>query len=355
MFAERLALPAPERQREIGVIIERVHAAIEQMQRMPQPILASVHGAVAGFGLSLMGACDLALAADTAYFTSAYRHIGVTPDGSSTWTLPRLVGAQESDGDRPARRPLRCAGGAATGAGQPRRARGDACRSNRDARPDIWRTARRWRSPTASDSSISRCRNRFPYNLRRRRRASPRALRVPTSRKAFGRFSTSGRHALASPDTTAAPGPIIRAAIDADFTGIWAIFQQVIAAGDTYAYAADTTRREARRIWTEAPAEAFVAEEAGGIVGTYTLRPAQPGLGNHIANCGYMTHASGAWPRRRRRAVRHSLTTARSAAIGRCSSISSSPATTGPSVCGRSMVFAFSVVFRARSAIASSA
>ena len=96
MFAERLALPAPERQREIGVIIEHVHAAIEQMQRMPQPIIASVHGAVAGFGLSLMGACDLALAADTAYFTSAYRHIGVTPDGSSTWTLPRLVGLKKA-------------------------------------------------------------------------------------------------------------------------------------------------------------------------------------------------------------------------------------------------------------------
>jgi ribosomal protein S18 acetylase RimI-like enzyme len=116
---------------------------------------------------------------------------------------------------------------------------------------------------------------------------------------------------LASPDTTAAPGPIIRAANDADFTGIWAIFQQVIAAGDTYAYAADTTRREARRIWTEAPAEAFVAEEAGGIVGTYTLRPAQPGLGNHIANCGYMTH-----PAARGRGIgdalcAHSLITAR--------------------------------------------
>jgi 2-(1,2-epoxy-1,2-dihydrophenyl)acetyl-CoA isomerase len=96
MFAERLALPAPERQRKIGVIIARVHAAIDQMQRMPQPIIASVHGAVAGFGLSLMGACDLALAADTAYFTSAYRHIGVTPDGGSTWTLPRLVGLKKA-------------------------------------------------------------------------------------------------------------------------------------------------------------------------------------------------------------------------------------------------------------------
>jgi len=85
----------------------------------------------------------------------------------------------------------------------------------------------------------------------------------------------------------------------------------VIAAGDTYAYAANTTRREARRLWTEAPAEAFVAEQAGHIVGTYTLKPVQPGLGNLIANCGYMTH-----PEARGRGVgdalcAHSLVTAR--------------------------------------------
>ena len=113
-----------------------------------------------------------------------------------------------------------------------------------------------------------------------------------------------------NPERTS-PGFDIRPAIDADFPGIWAIFQQVIAAGDTYAYAANTTRREARRLWTEAPAEAFVAEEAGHIVGTYTLKPVQPGLGNHIANCGYMTH-----PEARGRGVgdalcTHSLVTAR--------------------------------------------
>ena len=102
-------------------------------------------------------------------------------------------------------------------------------------------------------------------------------------------FSRSVRHVLDNPERSTS-GLVIRAAADADFPGIWAIFQQVIAAGDTYAYAATTTRREARRLWTEAPADAFVAEDAGRIVGTYTLRPVQPGLGDHIANCGYMTH-----------------------------------------------------------------
>lgn len=64
----------------------------------------------------------------------------------------------------------------------------------------------------------------------------------------------------------------------------------MVAAGDTYAYAPETTREEAQRIWMRTPAVPFVAEEEGRIVGTYTLRPNQPGLGDHVANCGYMTH-----------------------------------------------------------------
>jgi ribosomal protein S18 acetylase RimI-like enzyme len=82
----------------------------------------------------------------------------------------------------------------------------------------------------------------------------------------------------------------IRAAHDTDFPGIWTIFQRVVAAGDSYAYSAETTRQQARRIWTATPAVAHVAEEGDRVVGTYTLKPNQPGLGDHIANCGYMTH-----------------------------------------------------------------
>jgi ribosomal protein S18 acetylase RimI-like enzyme len=82
----------------------------------------------------------------------------------------------------------------------------------------------------------------------------------------------------------------IRPARPRDFAGIWAIFRVVVAGGDTYAYAPDTTMTEARRIWMEPPAAAYIAEQAGRIVGTYALRPNQPGLGDHVANCGYMTH-----------------------------------------------------------------
>jgi 2-(1,2-epoxy-1,2-dihydrophenyl)acetyl-CoA isomerase len=95
-FAEKLGAPTAERQVYFTRLVRRVHAAIENLQRMPHVVVASVHGAVAGFGMSLMCACDLAIAADTAYFASAYRHIGLTPDGGASYTLPRLVGLKKA-------------------------------------------------------------------------------------------------------------------------------------------------------------------------------------------------------------------------------------------------------------------
>jgi L-amino acid N-acyltransferase YncA len=82
----------------------------------------------------------------------------------------------------------------------------------------------------------------------------------------------------------------IRPAQARDFAGIWPIFRAVVAAGDAYAYAPDTSMAEARRLWMESPAAPFVAVQDGRIVGTYALRPNQPGLGDHVGNCGYMTH-----------------------------------------------------------------
>jgi len=95
-FAEQLALAPADRRSRFMRMIERLHAAIEQLQRMPHPVVASVHGAVAGFGLSLLCACDLAIAADTSYFTSAYRQLGLTPDGGLSYALPRLVGLRKA-------------------------------------------------------------------------------------------------------------------------------------------------------------------------------------------------------------------------------------------------------------------
>ena len=76
--------------------IENVHAAILNIRSMPKPVVASIRGASAGFGMSLVAACDLAIAAEDSVFSLAYCRIGTSPDGGSTWTLPRMVGMKRA-------------------------------------------------------------------------------------------------------------------------------------------------------------------------------------------------------------------------------------------------------------------
>jgi len=76
--------------------IHRFHPVIVMLRRLPLPVIARVHGAVAGAGMSLMMACDLAIAAADAVFTLAYCHLGTSPDGGSTYFLPRHVGSKKA-------------------------------------------------------------------------------------------------------------------------------------------------------------------------------------------------------------------------------------------------------------------
>lgn len=80
--------------------------------------------------------------------------------------------------------------------------------------------------------------------------------------------------------------------IEADgFAAAWPVFREVIAAGDTYSYAPDMTMEQARALWTTPPSRCFVATRDGEVLGLYMLRPNQPGLGDHVANAGYMVAA----------------------------------------------------------------
>lgn len=72
------------------------HDSIKTLRRMGKPVIASVHGACAGGGLSVMLACDLAIASDSSQFTLAYARIGTSPDGGSTHFLPRIVGSRKA-------------------------------------------------------------------------------------------------------------------------------------------------------------------------------------------------------------------------------------------------------------------
>lgn len=72
------------------------HEALEILATLPRPVIASLNGAVAGAGLSVAMITDLAIAADDAKFTLAYSRLGTSPDGSSSWSLPRLVGLRKA-------------------------------------------------------------------------------------------------------------------------------------------------------------------------------------------------------------------------------------------------------------------
>ncbi len=81
----------------------------------------------------------------------------------------------------------------------------------------------------------------------------------------------------------------IRELQENDWPSIWQFMEPVIRAGETYPYAMDMTVNQARRMWLEVTESAYVAEDNdGALLGTYYIKPNQPTLGAHVANCGYM-------------------------------------------------------------------
>lgn len=85
-----------EIRKEFILRIHDLHTIMYAMRRMPKPIIASCKGAAAGAGVSMALACDLVIAAEDAFFTLAYCKIGTSPDGSSTFHLPRAVGIKKA-------------------------------------------------------------------------------------------------------------------------------------------------------------------------------------------------------------------------------------------------------------------
>lgn len=69
-----------------------LHMGISRLARASAPVIGAVNGTAAGAGLSLVMACDLAVAAESAVFTMAYTKAGLSPDGSSTYFMPRKIG-----------------------------------------------------------------------------------------------------------------------------------------------------------------------------------------------------------------------------------------------------------------------
>ncbi|HEX9031794.1 MAG TPA: enoyl-CoA hydratase/isomerase family protein [Streptosporangiaceae bacterium] len=78
-----------------GWLVQREIASVmQEIRRLPQPVIAAVNGPAAGGGLALACASDIRLASSLAVFATSFIRIGVTGcDMGTSWLLPRLVGA----------------------------------------------------------------------------------------------------------------------------------------------------------------------------------------------------------------------------------------------------------------------
>ncbi len=83
-------------QTHVGSMLDDYHCAIRAIVRMEKPVIGALHGPVAGAGMSLALTLDLAIAADNLMMTLAYAKLGTSPDGGSTYFLPRIVGRRKA-------------------------------------------------------------------------------------------------------------------------------------------------------------------------------------------------------------------------------------------------------------------
>lgn len=105
----------------------------------------------------------------------------------------------------------------------------------------------------------------------------------------------------------------IRPALAADATAIWAVIEPAIRAGEAYTIPRDQGRDQALAYWMGGDDTVFVAEIEGVVVGSYYIRPNQPGGGGHVANGTYATSPAAARRGVGRAMGLHSLDQARAA------------------------------------------
>ena len=103
----------------------------------------------------------------------------------------------------------------------------------------------------------------------------------------------------------------IRLATDLDRTGIWQIINAVIVSGDTYVFDPDTPEDEMMAYWFSPEKHVYVAEDEGGVLGTYWIKANQPGLGSHVGNGAYMVSPEAKGKGVGRKMAEHSIEEAR--------------------------------------------
>jgi 2-(1,2-epoxy-1,2-dihydrophenyl)acetyl-CoA isomerase len=84
---------------DLGESLERdFNPTVVALTRAPFPTIAAVNGPCVGAGMSIALACDLVVAARSAYFYQAFCNVGLVPDAGSTYLLPRALGAARAAG-----------------------------------------------------------------------------------------------------------------------------------------------------------------------------------------------------------------------------------------------------------------
>ena len=74
-----------------------------------------------------------------------------------------------------------------------------------------------------------------------------------------------------------------------DWPAVWQIIEPVFRTGETYAFPRDISEEEAHKAWVSVPKATYVAvDQEDTVLGTYYIKPNQPGQGDHICNCGYI-------------------------------------------------------------------
>lgn len=82
---------------------------------------------------------------------------------------------------------------------------------------------------------------------------------------------------------------MIRPIAEADWHQVWPFFDEIVQAGETYAYPLDLTSEQARELWTmHPPGQTVVLEEDGLILGSATMGPNRPGRGSHVGTASFM-------------------------------------------------------------------
>ena len=86
----------PEGPGMVKILSEHYNPIIRKIRKLNKPVVAAVNGVAAGAGANIALCCDVVIAAQSASFIQAFSKIGLIPDSSGTFFLPRLIGMQKA-------------------------------------------------------------------------------------------------------------------------------------------------------------------------------------------------------------------------------------------------------------------